>query len=51
MDYKSVIEEQVRELQKTQDKMSGDPGYANESCNVAIAISTLCEKLTNKEIR
>lgn len=45
MDYKSVIEEQIRELQKTQDKMSGNSAFAIDSCTIASTITNLCEKI------
>lgn len=41
MDYKSVIEEQIRELQKVQDKISGLQGHERDSCEVARTIIDL----------
>jgi hypothetical protein len=46
MDYKSVIEEQIRELQKVQD--SNIKALNTErSCEAARTIMDLCEKLLN----
>lgn len=43
MDYKAVIEEQIRELQKIQDKAAKD--YAPEvSCKIAETITMLCRE-------
>jgi hypothetical protein len=42
MDYKSVLEEQIRELQKVQDSIVKFPdGKENAACNVAKTISDL----------
>lgn len=41
MDYKSVIEEQIRELQKVQDNLNNS-GRAEEACKVAETIAGLC---------
>lgn len=53
MDYKSVIEEQIRELQKAQDKLSTSTVLqaAEQSCKVAETISNLCQKLYHGDIR
>ena len=48
MDYKSVIEEQIRELQKVQDGiMKRVVGNEDEACKVAETIAELCEKANN----
>lgn len=46
MDYKSAIEEQIRELQKAQDKLSTSPVLqaSDQSCKVAETISNLCRE-------
>lgn len=44
MNYKSVIEEQIRELQKKQDNIIDKKGYEEESCIIAETIANLCEK-------
>lgn len=44
MNYKSVIEEQIRELQKLQDKTNGNIGCEHTSCIIAETIANLCEK-------
>jgi len=42
MDYKSVIEEQIRELQKVQDSIvKFSDGKESAACNVAKTISDL----------
>jgi glutamate/tyrosine decarboxylase-like PLP-dependent enzyme len=41
MDYKAVIEEQVRKLQELQDRSTKDGCYET-SCNIAKTIATLC---------
>lgn len=43
MDYKSVIEEQIRELQKVQDRTVKAIQRENESCRIAETIANLCE--------
>jgi hypothetical protein len=44
MDYKAVLEEQIRELQKHQDFLSKYPGRNIEQvCDVAKTISNLLE--------
>lgn len=45
MDYKSVIEEQIRELQKVQDSLSKRIEH-NElaACEVAKTIAVLCDE-------
>jgi hypothetical protein len=46
MDYKSVIEEQIRELQKVQDGLVKVTSGINagESCRVAETIARLCDQ-------
>ena len=51
MDYKSVIEEQIRELQKVQDKILKDEtvsttAIADEARKTAITIADLCSEAT-----
>ncbi|MGE5328099.1 MAG: hypothetical protein ACM3KR_01130 [Deltaproteobacteria bacterium] len=41
MDYKAVLEEQIRELQKVQDKVTENPGRSSDSCEIARAIKEL----------
>jgi len=41
MDYKTVIEEQIRELQRRQDKLSDRSGFDKEACQIAKTISEL----------
>ena len=43
MDYKSVIEEQIRELQKCQDREN----CADSKIRLAATIADLCEKARN----
>lgn len=44
MDYKSVIEEQIRELQKVQDRVTKQSGREDASCEIARTIANLCER-------
>lgn len=44
MDYKAVIEEQIRELQKRQDELKGKPGSDMSACEIATTIAELAEK-------
>lgn len=44
MNYKAVIEEQIRELQKVQDRIVDKQGYESNSCNVAKTIADLVDK-------
>jgi len=41
MNYKSVIEEQIRELQKVQDRIVDKQGCEHSSCVVARTIAEL----------
>lgn len=42
MDYKSVIEEQIRELQKVQDTIVKNPfGRERTACDIALTIKDL----------
>jgi hypothetical protein len=45
MDYKSVLEGQIRELEKVQDKIIKESGHADESCRVAETIKDLCNEV------
>jgi hypothetical protein len=49
MDYKSVLEEQIRELQKAQDENSkiSTPLKASEMCNTARTILDLIREARN----
>jgi len=49
MNYKSVIEEQIRELQKMQDSMVKDQ-RAGEACQIALTISSLIELIYRQEM-
>lgn len=44
MDYKSVIEEQIRELQKVQDENIKIPCTQDQSCRIAETIARLCKE-------
>lgn len=46
MDYKSVIEEQIRELQKLQDKT--EPILVEQKVLLATTISKLCFEANNQ---
>ena len=44
MDYKLVIEEQIRGLQKRQDELKNKPGSDMSACEIATTIAELAEK-------
>lgn len=44
MNYKSVLEEQIRELQKQQDKLSNRDGLSSQACEVALTIKDLVQE-------
>jgi hypothetical protein len=45
MDYKAVIEEQIRELQKVQDEAAKRP-LPTTCCEIAKTIAALCREAT-----
>lgn len=51
MDYKAVLQEQIRGLQKLQDSIKNNPGYAEASCEVAKTILLLCKEAVNPDNR
>lgn len=47
MDYKAVIEEQIKKLQQRQDKLPDNQPYiADESCKIAETIASLVQVAT-----
>ena len=48
MDYKAVLEEQIRELQKMQDKIKGENHLVHEACKVATTILELVNYLHSR---